>query len=769
MKKRAKAWQFVAVALLILAFAYSAFFGFKRQYGDTVTTYIKGAEDIRFGIDIKGGVDVTFMPADGFDATDEQMDAAKTVIQDRLVRLNITDNEVYVDYNKDRIIVRFPWQEGEAEFNPEAAINEIGTTAHMVFRKGSSADGEEILEGKDVASAVVGYTQTSQTSAAQYVVSLELNASGKQAFADATTEAYNNKTPISIWLDDECISTANVNEPITDGKAQISGNFTQESASTLANQINSGALPFALSAESYSTISPSLGANSLDAMVKAGLIAFALIAAFMILIYRLPGFVAAIALLGQVAATLAFVSGYFSVFNSFTMTLPGIAGLILAIGIGVDANVITAERIKEELNSGKTLDSALRSGFNRGLAPIIDGNVTIVIVAIVLMGAFGPTDSVFAKLLTPLFFAFGPSTAGTIYSFGYTLLTGVLLNFVFGVFLARVMLRGASAIKALRNPWLYGGVKEPKAPVVRNITGKRKIFFSISACIIALVLVSSVVRGVNMDVQFKGGCLITMSYEGEPDMAAVESSISEKLGSGAAYQTGSNVATGENTLTVTLAGNQTLTTDEVADVVAVLNESFAENNFQELSMSNVNPTIGNEFLAKSLVAVAAALVLILAYIAFRFRNIGGLVGGVSAIAALANDLLVVFGTFVIWGVALNGNFIAALLTILGYSINDTVVVYDRIRENRTLFPKMPSEELVNLSINQSLRRTINTTVTTVMALAVITMVSFLYGLDSITTFTLPLMMGMISGVFTSLLLATSIYTVWENKKLAAKK
>lgn len=764
MKKRAKAWKFYVLALLILVFSYTSFFGISKQYGDTVTTYIKGADDIRFGIDIKGGVDVTFMPADGVDATHDQLAAAETVIKDRLVRLNITDSEVYVDYNKDRIIVRFPWQEGETEFNPEAAIDEIGTTAHMVFRKGTSVDGEVIIEGSDVANASPNYVQASQGSMPEFGVSLDLNASGKQAFAEATTEAYNNKTMISIWLDDEMISAANVSEPITDGSARITGNFTQESCITLANQINSGSLPFALSAESYNTISPSLGANSLDAMVRAGIIAFVLIFLFMTLIYRLPGFVASIALLGQVAATLAFVSGYLPVFNSFTLTLPGIAGIILAIGIGVDANVITAERIKEELNTGKTLDGAIKSGFNRGLAPIIDGNVTIVIVAIVLMGSFGPTDSFFAKLLNPLFFAFGPSTAGTIYSFGYTLLTGVLLNFVFGVFLARTMLRGASAIPALRKPALYGGAAERKEPVLRSFTAKRKAFFAAAACIVAVVLCAGLIRGVDMDVQFKGGAMITLSYEGEPDMAGVESSISGVLGSGAAYQTGSNVATGENTLTVTMAGAETVTTDEVTAMVDALNENFADNHFEQLSMTNVNPTIGKEFLAKSLVAVAAALVLILIYIGVRFRNIGGLTGGLSAIAALATDLIVVFGTFVITGVALNGNFIAAMLTILGYSINDTVVVYDRIRENRSLFKKMPVDELVNLSVNQSLRRTMNTTITTVLALAVISIVSLLYGLDSITTFTFPLMMGMISGVFTSLFLATSIYTQWEKNK-----
>ncbi len=197
-------------------------------------------------------------------------------------------------------------------------------------------------------------------------------------------------------------------------------------------------------------------------MVIAGVVAFVLVALFMIANYRLPGAVAVIALLGQTAMTLAFVSGYFSVLNSFTLTLPGIAGIILAIGMGVDANVIAAERIKEEIRSGKSIDGAIRAGFDRGLAPVIDGNVTVIIVAVMLMGAFGPTDGFFARMLKPIFFAFGPSTAGTIYSFGYTLLVGVLLNFVFGVICTRVMLKGISKLKCMRNPVLYGGVKNEK-------------------------------------------------------------------------------------------------------------------------------------------------------------------------------------------------------------------------------------------------------------------------------------------------------------------
>ena len=465
MKTKGKAWQLVLTVLLIAAFVYTAFFGVAVKYGDVTTTYIKGAKDIRFGVDIKGGVNVTFVPSDGYDATDDQLEAAQLVIENRLVALNVTDYELYVDNNSDSLILEFPWQSGETEFDPEAAIEEIGTTAYLTFREGSSADGELVLDGSMVESAAAQYGPVNGSSS-EYYVALKFTDEGAKAFGDATTRLYQTGGTISIWLDDENVSTATVNTAITDGQAIITSSasnpFTQDAVVKMARQINSGALPFALSVDSYSTVSPSLGENSLGAMVLAGLIAFALIVVLMTALYRLPGFLACIALAGQVAATLAFVSGYFPVFESFTLTLPGIAGIILAIGMGVDANVITAERIKEELNNGKSLDGALKSGFARGLTPIIDGNVTIVIVAIVLMGAFGPSDGFFAKALHFVFFAFGPSTAGTIYAFGYTLLTGVLLNFVFGVFATRVMIRGAASIKALRNPWFYGAVKPGK-------------------------------------------------------------------------------------------------------------------------------------------------------------------------------------------------------------------------------------------------------------------------------------------------------------------
>lgn len=769
MNRKGKSWPLFVVAILIVLFSLTAIFGVSYTYGDTKNVYVKGASDIRFGIDIRGGVDVTFMPADDVEATDAQMTAAKTVIEDRLVGLGITDYESYVDNNKNRIIVRFPWKNDEADFNPQTAIDEIGTTAKMVFRKGSSATGEEILSGDDVASASAAYNETEG-----WVVQLKFNSAGASAFATATTELAASNGTISIWLDDNNISTATVNEAITGGEAIIKGNFDQDSASTLANQINSGSLPFALSAESYSTISPSLGAKSLDVMVQAGIIAFILVAILMIVRYRLPGTIAVISLMGQAAATLAVVSGYFTVFPGSTLTLPGIAGIILGIGMGVDANVITAERIKEELSKNKTLEGAVNSGFKMGLTPIIDGNVTIVIVAAILMGAFGPTDGFWAKVFNPIFYWFGPSTAGTIYSFGFTLLTSVLLNFVFGVWATRVMIRGAVHFKPLRKAWLFGGKKEGgadfKTPSI-NFIGNRKKFYTFSCALIAVVLVFCGIFGVKMDVEFKGGSMITLAYEGDADLNDLKSTIGTELGkSNLTLQTGSDIS-GNQTLTVTLPGSDTLTTEQLDNLLAALNEQYPDNNFVQNEVSNVDATIGKDFLLKSVVALVAACVLILLYVAYRFRKIGGLKAGSTAIVALLHDMFVVFGVFVLLRIPLNGNFIAALLTILGYSINDTVVIYDRIRENSALYGKkqMSLAELVNLSVNQSFARSLMTSITTCLALGVVCVVSVIYRLDSIYSFAFPLLFGMVSGVYSTICIATPLWVDWKNKKKAAKK
>lgn len=462
---------FFIVALLILVFSYTAVFGLYGSNGDNKVTYIKGVSDIRWGIDINGGVEATFSPdTKGTKPTEDQLNSAKSIIETRMVGSNITDYELYTDYNQGRIIVRFPWKNGEANFNPESAIQELSATAELTFREGNQytttetgSDGQPvyktpdgttastvILEGKDIKSAKSEIYEDPQTGKSQYQVGLELNQSGTDKFADATARL--NGQVISIWMDDVMISAPQVNAVISDGKCSISGSFTAKEAGALADKINAGALPFKLTTSNFNTISPELGASALQAMMIAGIIGFSLIAIFMIVMFRLPGFVAVIALIGQVALSFAAVSGFFPFINSFTMTLPGLAGIILSIGMGVDANIITATRIKEELWAGKTLDGAIQKGDENSFWAIFDGNVTTIIVSVILMMVFGPTN-ILSKL-------FGASTTGSIYSFGYTLLIGNFGNFIMGVGATRLMVKSLSGFKAFRKKWLYGGAAE---------------------------------------------------------------------------------------------------------------------------------------------------------------------------------------------------------------------------------------------------------------------------------------------------------------------
>ena len=430
---------FFIVVLFIALLTYSAFFGISTTYGDFTKPIIKGAGEIRWGIDIRGGVDVTFSPPDGVDATDEQMDAATSVIKLRLLSQNITDSEVYTDKNRDRIIVRFPWKENETDFDPEKAIQELGATAMLTFREGVETDAAGnpsgvtadtiILQGQDVKSATVGYQQNNEI-----VVQLKLNDSGKQSFAEATARLAGTAVPISIWMDEEMISAPTVNNAIVDGEAIITGGFTSEEANALAEKINGGALPFKLQTENFNTLSPTLGIGAKDAMVMAGFIAFGLIAIFMIIIYRLPGFVAVIALVAQVAGTIAAITGFIPTIPSFTLTLPGIAGIILSMGMAVDANVLIFERFKEEVRAGKTLRSAMDNGFNRAFGTIFDSNVTTLFVAVVL-------------------FYLG---TGPIKGFAVTLAIGLILSMFTAITVTKFMLKSLINSNVIKNSKFFG-------------------------------------------------------------------------------------------------------------------------------------------------------------------------------------------------------------------------------------------------------------------------------------------------------------------------
>ncbi len=455
--KTSRKSTFFVILALILALTYLAFFGIENYYGDIRQVYVKGANDIRWGIDISGGVEAVFSPdIQDVEITSEDMDSAKAVIETRLVNNNITDYEVYADNHNHQIIVRFPWKADESEFDAQSAIQELGETAMLTFCGGTD-NTNIILQGSaDIKAAYAGVNPDDAT---QPIVALELTDAGSAKFATAT-QTYLGQT-ISIWMDDVMLSAPTVNTVITNGSAYIDGMGSAEEALDLANKINAGSLPFALTVDEskLQIISPSLGSDALNVMLIAGAVAFVIVCIIMISRYRINGVVASIGLLGQLAGSIACISGFFPGASSFTLTIPGIAGIILSIGVGVDCNVIAAERIRDEFKRGKTLDNAIESGYKNSLSAIIDGNVTIVIVSVVLMGAFGSPDSFWGTIFSPLMSLFGSSITGSIYSFGYTLLIGVIFNLIMGVLASKAMIKSISQLKFMRNPALYGGKK----------------------------------------------------------------------------------------------------------------------------------------------------------------------------------------------------------------------------------------------------------------------------------------------------------------------
>ncbi len=411
--------MYIFVAIFIVAITLISILGINAG-----PLQIKGVEDMRFGIDIRGGVEAVFEP-ENLDRmpTDAELESAKIIMETRLDSQNIMDREVAIDKNNKQIIIRFPWKSDEADFNPQKAIAELGETAKLTFR---DPQGNILVEGKDVVESIVQVDRDNN----RPVVTLKFNSEGTKLFADATTKLVGQ--PISIYMDETLISAPTVNEPITGGESVISNIGSIEEAKDLATKINSGALPFSLVSKNHSTITPTLGLGALDVMVKAGLTAFILVCLFMLVYYRLLGVVACFALTLQLAVQLLALS-----IPQMTLTLPGIAGIILSIGMGVDANVIVSERIKEELREGKTLGGSIDTGYHRAFSAVFDGNVTSIATSIILM-IFG---------------------TGSMLSFGYTLMVGCILNFASGITASRLMTKSLSMNNSFRKKSFYG-IKE---------------------------------------------------------------------------------------------------------------------------------------------------------------------------------------------------------------------------------------------------------------------------------------------------------------------
>jgi SecD/SecF fusion protein len=388
----------------------------------------------------------------------------------------------------------------------------------------------------------------------------------------------------------------------------------------------------------------------------------------------------------------------------------------------------------------------------------MDSNVTTVIVAAILMGAFGPPDSFFGRMLTQIF---GSATAGHIYSFGYTLVMGVIFNMIMGVFVSRWMIRSLSKFGAFRNPGLYGGRKTDFNIDFNKNSVK---YFAISAAVIVLIAVAVPIRGVSLDIEFSGGAMVTYAYDGQIDTSSVVSAASGYVGGDVSARHATDMISNLNTIVISMPG-RSFTIDEMTGFTDALQNAFPDNNLRHTGeIANVDPTIGGEFLMKSLAAVAVALALMLVYVALRFRKIGGFSAGIMSIVALIHNCIVAFGVFVIFGFPLNNLFMAVILTIVAYSLNDTIVLYDRIRENKRLLPyKTPVAELVNRSINQSITRSINTSSTTALAMLVVTVMALIYNVQSIVTFAFPLTVGLLVGMYSSICIAGPLWVRWQQR------
>lgn len=718
--KRMLAVIFLAMA----AFIYIAVFGL----GDNV----KGIFDMRYGIDIRGGVEAIFEPQ-GLDRkpTEKELETAREVIETRLDNQNISDREVTIDKGAGYIIVQFPWKSGETKFNPEDAIAELGETAELTFQ---DPDGNVLIEGKDVENASPETDNSGVTK--DYVVALQFNAKGAKQFEKATGELIGQR--MSIYMDDTLISSPTVQTKIAGGKGVITGLGSYEAAKELAEKINAGALPFSLETTNFSTISPSLGNNALNIMVIAGIIAFLVICIFMISFYRLPGIIACITLVLQMVLQLLAVS-----IPQYTLTLPGIAGIILTLGMTVDANIIISERISEELKKGISVRSAVRNGYKSAFSSVLDGNVTTAIVATILM-MFG---------------------SGSMLSFGYTLLVGMIVNLLIGVNVSKMLLLSITESGKLNSG---KGFRKKKDQKTKQFYQKRYIFAIISGVVILSGIIGSFTKGVRLDTQFTGGAVLSYTVSNDADTDKIKAAIEAKTNRPVTVQIKADNMTGNQRLSVTLAGNESISPDDQKAVTEAINSTSDQVKAELAETFVVEPYIGAKALKNAGIAIALSSIFIVIYVWIRFSVMSGLSAGIMALIALIHDIFVVFTVFVLFGIPLNDAFVAVVLTIIGYSINDTIVIYDRIRENKRNKGKLPVVDLVNESNTQTFTRSLNTSFTTGICVLIIMIASVVYQIGSIQEFSLPMFFGVITGCYSSICIAGTLWTGWERRKEKAK-
>ena len=715
MKKSRAMITLLVTVLLLGLLGYTAVYGIGKETSGA-------AKNIKQGLDLAGGVSITYQVVGEGEPSEADMKDTIYKLQ-RRVESYSTEAQVYQE-GSDRINIEIP---GVSDAN--AILEELGKPGSLYFM---SADGAEVLTGTDVTDAQAG-TQQDKMGNTQYVVQLTLTEDGATKFAVATALAAPNHDIIYIIYDDVIVSAPSVNEEIRDGMAVITGMASFEEADRLASTIRIGGLKLELEELRSNVVGAQLGSEAIRTSLMAGAIGMALVILFIIIIYFIPGVAASLALGIYVGLVVILLNAF-----DITLTLPGIAGIILSIGMAVDANVIIFARIREELATGKTVQSAVKIGFQKALSAIIDGNVTTLIAALVL----------------------GIKGSGSVRGFAQTLALGIIVSMFTALFVTRMILNALYAL-GLKNVKFYGVGKEKKS---MNFLSKKAAFFAVSLLVIVGGFVcmglnaSSTGDALNYSLEFKGGTSTNITFNEDMSIEELDAQvvpvIESVTGDGNVQM---QKVSGSNEVIVK---TRTLSVEERE----ILNEKLAENfgvDTEKIIAETISSTISSEMRNDAIVAVAVATICMLLYIWLRFKDIRF---AASAVIALIHDVLVVLAFYAAAKVSVGSTFIACMLTIVGYSINATIVIFDRIRENMGLAKKNAElADVVNLSITQTLSRSIFTSLTTFFMVGAL----FAVGVTSIREFALPLMVGILCGTYSSICLAGALWYVMRTK-LAGK-
>ncbi len=704
-------------AAVILAVILAAFVGL-AYYASIILSSTGVGEDmsIPLGLDLSGGVSITYQVVDENPSAEDMSDTIYK-LQKRVDSYS-TEASVY-QVGDDRITVEIP---GVQDANQ--ILEDLGNPGSLEFQM---PDGTVFMTGDMVADAQAA-TQTDTYGNKEYVVALKLTDEGAKIFGEVTSENIGKNLP--IVYDGETISYPRVQTAITGGEAQITGMADFEEAETLATQIRIGSLSLQLSELESSVVGAQLGSQAISTSLKAGAIGLAIVMVFMIIMYAVPGIAASLAL--AIYTTLVIATLYLF---EITLTLPGIAGIILGIGMAVDANVIVFARIREEIATGKSVQTSMKIGFQKAMSAILDGNITTLIASVVLM-ALG---------------------SGTVKGFAYTLMIGIILSLFTAMVVTRYILYSLYAL-GLKSEKLYGRAKERKSI---DFIGKKAVFFTISGIIIAAGLISMGVhsategKALNYGLDFMGGTSTTADFGKDMTIEDIENDIVpyvEKVTGDSDVQ----ATKVEGTTQVTIK-TRTLSLDERQE----LEDTLAENcdvDASTITSQSISSTISGEMRSDALKAVIVSCIFMLLYIWFRFKDIRF---AASAILALVHDVLVVITVYALVRISVGSTFIACVLTIVGYSINDTIVIFDRIRENLALKTgKQTAEdlrEIANKSLTQTLSRSINTSITTFIMVVML----YILGVASIRDFSLPLMAGLVCGAYSSICIATELWYVMK--------